>query len=87
MWRSNQTVHCNNKDLRLERHISESATLRIKWARAHLMREICKSGSMSGTWKRSYGSGTWAPPDERGGDRQPGPTITGPHLESTDFGH
>jgi len=48
MWRSNRPVHCNNKDLRLERHISESATLRIKWARAHLLREICTMGSERG---------------------------------------
>jgi hypothetical protein len=48
MWRSDQPVRCSNKYLRRERHITESATLRIKCARAHLMRELRTFGSVRG---------------------------------------
>ena len=38
---------------------------------------------MRGMWKRNYGQGIRAPPDERGGNRQTGPDVTARHLYTT----
>src|ERR1700678_1555047 len=53
----------------------------MKWPRAHLMREMRPLGSISGMWKRSYGSSIETPPDERGGHCCDAPTATAPHLD------
>jgi hypothetical protein len=50
------------------------------------MREICKSGSMRGMWKRNYGRALQAPPNERGGNSYARPNSTAPHPDSTKTG-
>jgi hypothetical protein len=47
------------------------------------LREIRLLGSISGMWKRSYGSSIETPPDERGGYSCDEPTATAPHLDFT----
>src|SRR5260370_35792015 len=52
-----------------ERQVAVDRALLRGWVSPDVCRETRMSGSMSGTWRRSYGRATEAPPDERGGNR------------------
>ena len=73
MWRSDRSVHRSNKELRLERHITELATLRIKCALAHLVRENRMHGLMREGRREPalYSTRAFLPsdPDREGGGR------------------
>jgi hypothetical protein len=50
MWRSDQPVRCSIKDLRHERHITESATLRMRFVAVQLRSH--DGVSMDDPWQR-----------------------------------